>query len=190
MKKIIGITGPSGAGKSTVSAYFKRNGAHIIDADIVAREVVLPGKPALIEIKNEWPEAVIDGILDRKVMARIAFGSDAELHKLNSITHKYIIDEIKEEIEKSDSTVFVIDAIALFESELIDLCDVTIAVIADKEIRVLRIMARDNLTRDEAESRVNAQKSDKFYTDRADFAIENSDSLTDEKVGQILKEIL
>lgn len=84
----------------------------------------------------------------------------------------------------------MIDAIALFESELIGLCDVTIAVIADKETRVLRIMARDNLTRDEAESRINAQKSDKFYTDRADYTIENSDGLTDEKMGQILKEIL
>ena len=96
MKKIIGITGPSGAGKSTVSAEFGKVGAHIIDADVVAREVVMPGKPALEEIKIEWPEAVSEGVLDRKVMARIAFGSEAELHKLNSITHKYIISDIKE----------------------------------------------------------------------------------------------
>lgn len=190
MKKIIGITGPSGAGKSTVSEYFKKVGAHIIDADIVARDVVMPGKPALEKIKNEWPEAVIEGVLDRKVMARIAFGNSDELHKLNSITHKYIISEIKEKIKKSDSTVFVIDAIALFESELIDLCDVTIAVIADKETRISRIMARDNLTRIEAESRINAQKSDEFYKDRADYTIENNDGVTDEKIGQILKEIL
>jgi len=135
-------------------------------------------------------EAVKDGVSDRKVMARIAFGSEAELHKLNSITHKYIIDEIKEEVEKSTSKVFVIDAIALFESELIGLCDVTVAVIADKDTRIKRIMARDNLTQDEAESRINAQKSDEFYTDRADYTIENSGGLTDEKIGQILKEIL
>ena len=190
MKKIIGITGPSGAGKSTVSEYFKKVGAHIIDADIVAHDVVMPGKPALEKIKKEWSEAVIEGALDRKVMARIAFSSDAELHKLNSITHKYIISDIKEEIKKSNADIFVIDAIALFESELGAMCDVTIAVIADKETRVLRIMARDNLTRIEAESRINAQKNDEFYKDRADYTIENNDGVTDEKIGQILKEIL
>ncbi len=188
--KIIGITGPSGAGKSTLSTYFKMSGAHIIDADIVARNVVMLGKPALEEIKIEWPEAVSEGVLDRKVMARIAFGSEAELHKLNSITHKYIISDIKEEIEKSDSTVFVIDAIGLFESELASMCDVTIAVIANKKARISRIMARDNLTVDEAESRINAQKSDEFYTSRADYTIENNDDLTYERIEQILKEIL
>ncbi len=191
MKKIIGITGPSGAGKSTVSALFKESGAHIIDADIVAREVVTLGKPALDEIKKEWPEAVVDGVLDRRVMARIAFSDESELHKLNSITHKYIIEEIKDEIKKSAATLFVIDAIALFESELKSMCDVTIAVIAKKDTRISRIMARDNLTRDAAESRINAQKSDDFYIDNADFTIyndENSDFC--EKVGQILKEIL
>ena len=92
------------------------------------------------------------------------------------------------EIEKSDKEIFVIDAIALFESELIDLCDVTIAVIADKETRILRIMARDNLTRDEAESRINAQKNDEFYTEHADFVVVNDGD--EDKVGQILKEIL
>ena len=188
--KIIGITGPSGAGKSTVSEYFKKAGAHIIDADVVAREVVKTGRPALKEIEKEWPEAVKDGVFDRKIMARIAFSNDAELHKLNGITHKYIISEIKNEIEKSDKELFVLDAIALFESELGSMCDVTVAVIAEKEARILRIMARDNLTRVEAESRINAQKSDEFYKSRADYIIENSDGLTDEKIGQILKEIL
>lgn len=186
---IIGITGPSGAGKSTVSARFKEVGACTIDADIVAREVVAPGKPALEEIKKEWPQAVVNGSLDRKVMARIAFGSDAELHKLNSITHKYIISDIKEKIKKSDADIFVIDAIALFESELVSMCDVTIAVIADKETRILRIMARDNLTRGEAENRINAQKNDEFYIENADYTIVNNHD-TDEEIGRILKEIL
>ena len=191
MKRIIGITGPSGAGKSTVSEHFKKVGAHIIDADVVARNVVLPGKPALKEIEKEWPEAVSQGNLDRKVMAQIAFGSETELHKLNSITHKYIISEIKDEIEKSDSTVFVVDAIALFESELISLCDVTIAVSADKATRISRIMARDNLTRKEAERRINAQKNDEFYKERADFTVVNDEAdIANEKIGQIIKEIL
>lgn len=190
MKKIIGITGPSGAGKSTVSAYFKERGAHIIDADIVARNVVLPGKPALKEIEKEWPEAVSQGSLDRKMMARIAFGNESELHKLNAITHKYIISDIRAEIEKSHKEIFVIDAIALFESELVSMCDVTVAVIADKETRVLRIMARDNLTRIEAENRINAQKSDDFYVSRADYIIENNDGTENEKIVRILKEIL
>lgn len=189
--KIIGITGPSGAGKSTISEFFREVGAHIIDADVVARKVVEPGEPALKDIEKEWPEVVKNGVFDRKAMARIAFGNDTELHKLNSITHKYIISIIKEEIEKSDKDLFVIDAIALFESELVLMCDATIAVIADKDVRVKRIMKRDNLTRIDAENRINAQKNDEFYTDNADYIIfNNGDGVANEKIGQMLKEIL
>lgn len=187
--KIYGITGGSGAGKSEISALFEKQGAHVIDADKIARQVVTKGKPALDEIKKEWPKVVIDDTLDRKALAGIVFNNPQELHKLNAITHKYIIDEIKSILNTVKSDLFVIDAIALFESGLSKLCDVTICVIAEKSERVQRIMKRDNLTKAQAESRINAQMSDSFYIENSDYTIYNNEdkSKLDEKIGRIIK---
>ena len=170
--RIIGITGGSGAGKSTVAKIFESMGAEVADADEIYRRVTGKGSASLCEIKNVWPKAVKNGELDRKVLAAIVFNSEAELHKLNSITHKYVIDEIKAMIEKSTAEIFVIDAIALFESGLFRLCHKTLAVVAQKGTRIARIMARDGLTKSEALMRINAQKSDTFFTENADYTIE------------------
>ena len=172
--KIIGITGGSGAGKTTVSGHFKKYGAEIADADILAREVVGSGMPALEEIQKEWPDVVSDGVLNRKALAKIVFNSEDDLHKLNAITHKYVIDAINKRIIESKKEIFVIDAIALFESGLANICDVTICVIADKATRIKRIMERDGLTRQEAEERINAQKSDDFYKSNSDYVVYNN----------------
>ncbi len=181
--KIIGITGGSGAGKTTVSEHFKKYDAEIVDADILAREIVGRGMPALDEIKKEWQGVVIDGELNRRALAKIVFNDACELHKLNTITHKYIIDEINKRIKKSQKEIFVIDAIALFESGLAKLCDATICVLADKETRIKRIMERDALTQKEAQERINAQKSDDFYMTHSDYVIYNNDD------GSSLKEL-
>jgi dephospho-CoA kinase len=81
----------------------------------------------------------------------------------------------------------VIDAIALFESGLSDLCDTTVAVIADKSLRHKRIMARDNLTEQEAWMRINAQKSDEFYIENADVVIYNNESVSNEDMVEVVK---
>lgn len=187
--KIIGVTGGSGAGKTTITKIMENFGAEVVDADVVAREVVMEGQPALKEIENQWENVVDGGKLNRKALAKIVFNDESQLHKLNSITHKYIIDLIKKKIKKSCASVFVIDAIALFESGLSDLCDVTVCVIADKDTRINRIMARDNLTKLEAEERINAQKDDGFYIKNADHTIYNDDDecLLKEKIGRIIK---
>ena len=187
--KIIGITGGSGAGKTTVTKYLKKCGAEIIDADITAREVVEKGKPALKKIEQEWKDVVVNGVLDRRALANIVFNDSHALHKLNTITHKYIIDEIKKGIKLSNAEIFVIDAIALFESGLAELCDITVCVIADKETRIKRIMARDELTKSEAMDRINAQKNDDFYKENADFTIYNNDneSNLEEIIERIIK---
>ena len=187
--KIIGITGKSGAGKTTVTKYFKKYDAEIIDADILAREVVKKGMPALAEIEKEWKDVVENGSLNRRALAKIVFNDASELHKLNTITHKYIVEEIKERIKNSHAEIFVIDAIALFESGLSKLCDVTICVTADKDVRIKRIMARDNLTKIEAEERINAQQSDEFYEEKVDFIIfyNETESNLEEVVDGIVK---
>ena len=187
--KIIGITGGSGAGKTTITEIFKEYGAEVLDADVIARQVVGPDSPALLEIQKEWNGVVAHGKLDRKALAKIVFNEESQLHKLNSITHKYIIDEIERQIENSKAPFFVIDAIALFESGLGDLCHVTVCVIADKEVRIERIMKRDSLTRLEACERINAQKDDSFYIENADYTILNNDGAENAKeiIGRIIK---
>ncbi len=187
--RVVGITGGSGAGKTTITEVFKSYGAEILDADVVAREVVEPGCPALSEIKKEWNSVVTGGILDRKALAKIVFNDAAQLHKLNTITHKYIIDEIEKRVKKSTAPIFVIDAIALFESGLADICDTTICVVADKRVRIERIMRRDSLTELEATERINAQKDDSFYIENSDITIYNNDKSenAEEIIGRIIK---
>lgn len=193
MKKIIGLTGPSGAGKSTISAILQEAGAHVIDGDIVARRVVEKGKPALIALTETFGAHILleDGALDRKALAKIAFSTPENLHKLNQITHKYIIAEIKREIEESACSVFVIDAAALFESGLDGICHKTVSVTAERSVRIGRIMARDGLTVDEATARIDAQQPDDFYISKSDFHVENTgakDALS-AQVNQILKDV-
>ena len=184
--KIIGVTGGTGGGKTTITEKMKSYGACVCDADVVARQVVAPGKKALFEIAAEW-DVVRGGVLDRKALAKIVFSDENELHKLNGIVHKYVIEEIKSQIENCKEEIFVIDAIALFESGLSDICDVTVAVIADRNIRCERIMARDGLSREEACMRINAQESNEFYIERADFVIYNNNGVSDEEIGRIIK---
>ena len=141
MKFILGVTGGTGSGKSTVCEYLKEKGAKIIDADIVAREIVMKGKPALFEIEEAFGSDVLfsDGSLDRKKLGKIVFASSEKLNILNGITHKYIIEEIKNRVSESDENLVIIDAALLFETELFKLCHKTVAVTADKKEREKRI---------------------------------------------------
>ena len=194
MKKVIGITGGSGSGKSTVSLLVEKHGAYIIDADIVAREIVEKGKPALLEIKKAFSEDVIkeDGSLDRKKLGSIVFADNKKLNILNGITHKYIIDEIKNKVSQKDDGLFVIDAALLFQTELFKMCEKTIAVISEKAKRKQRIVARDNIEEKTAEDRISSQDDDEYYRKRADYVIENDGSLSElsEKTERILKELM
>ncbi len=184
--KIIGVTGGTGGGKTTVTNILKSFGACVVDADVTARQVVASGCPALSEIAKEW-DVVEEGILNRKALAEIVFNDEAELHKLNSIVHKYVIDEIKSQLVNCMDEIFVIDAIALFESGLSDMCDITVAVIADRNVRCKRIMSRDNLTEQEAWLRINAQKSDEFYINNADVVIRNNGDISYEEIKETVK---
>lgn len=176
MKKIVGITGGSGTGKSTVAKCLRAFGARIIDADAVARRVVEKGQPALAEIEEEYGKQVIapDGTLSRSALAKIVFCDEKALHKLNQITHKYIIEEIKQEIAAASEETVVIDAPLLIESGLNAICHSVVCVTAEKETRIARIMARDGLSREMAENRIASQKEDGFYREMSDFEIRNN----------------
>ena len=177
MELILGVTGGSGCGKSSFCEALAKEGAHVLDADAVAREVVLKGKPALKELAFEFGEEILtpNGELDRKKMAGIVFTDKQKRDRLNEITHKYIIEEIKAWLFLHSDGVRVLDVPLLFESGLDTLCDRTVCVLADQKARLSRIVSRDGLSEEDARKRILAQPEGEFYIARADDIIENNE---------------
>ena len=186
---VIGLTGGSGSGKSTIANLMRQRGINVIDADQIGRVVVEKGRPALVEIIEEFGEGVLqsDGTLDRKKLASIVFTDREQLKKLNKITHKYITAIVKEELAACKADISVIDAAVLKESGILDMCDYVIAVTADRELRIERIIARDGITREAALNRISSQEPDAKYIQYADFVIANSG---DEALDVLLEDIL
>lgn len=176
--KIIGLTGLTGAGKSTVAQKLMAYGCYHIDADKVAREVINNNVNVKNKLKEYFGTDVInaDGTTNRPLLASRAFADEESTNALNEITHPAVIEEIKSIIKDMEEVGYrgiIIDAIALFESGLDSLCNFNVTVIAPKEIRLERIMKRDNITKEKALERINAQKDERFFTSRADFVLWN-----------------
>ena len=176
--KIIGLTGLTGAGKSTVAQKLMAYGCYHIDADKVAREVINSNENVKNKLKERFGDDVInsDGTTNRPLLASRAFADTESTNDLNAITHPAVTEEIKSIIGDMEEVGYrgvIIDAIALFESGEDALCDFTVAVVAPKEIRLERIMKRDNITEEKALERINAQKDESFFTSRADFVLWN-----------------
>lgn len=176
--KIIGLTGLTGAGKSTVAQKLMAYGCYHIDADKVAREVINNNENVKNKLKERFGDDVIndDGTTNRPLLATRAFADEQSTNALNEITHPAVTEEIQSIIKDMEEVGYrgvIIDAIALFESGEYALCDFTVAVVAPKEIRLERIMKRDNITEEKALERINAQKDESFFTSRADFVLWN-----------------
>lgn len=186
--RVIGLTGQTGAGKSTVAGMLESLGCRIINADAVAREATAKGSECLKRLAEYFGNDIIDsnGNCVRKLLAQRAFSSRENTEILNSITHPMIIGRISEYIEMcgEDENV-VIDAPQLFESGCDKLCDKVIAVTAPKDVRLQRIIMRDDISEQYALLRINAQHDEEYYTSRADFVIDGSMSIDD--VGRKVK---
>ncbi len=176
--KIIGLTGLTGAGKSTVAQKLMAYGCYHIDADKVAREVINNNENVKNKLKERFGDDVIneDGTTNRPLLATRAFADEQSTNDLNNITHPAVTEEIRSIIKDMQEVGYrgvIIDAIALFESGEDTLCDFTVAVVAPKEIRLERIMKRDNITEEKVLERINAQKDESFFTSKADFVLWN-----------------
>lgn len=184
---IVGITGGSGTGKSTACRFFEERGWLIIDADSVAREVCFRGEKCLEEIKAEFGDNIIDenGNLKRKELGEIVFADKSRLNKLNSITHKYIVEKIKQRVKNNDKNI-VIDAPLLLETGLDSICDKTLCVLSDEDIRIKRICKRDLISAETAKNRIASQKDDSYYRDRCDYAVTNNGT-EEELITEIAK---
>ena len=190
---LIGITGGSGSGKSAAARVFAENGAHIIDADKEARTVTKKGSPALSDIKKSFGSEYIgdDCELQRKKLGSLVFSDRKKLDELNKIINKYIRLDIDEKIKNAESSIVVLDAPLLIEYGLDKKCDYVIAVLADRDIRIKRITERDGLSYEDAENRINSQKNDEYYLEKADYIVYNNHTEEDIKsqIYKIIREL-
>lgn len=192
----IGLTGSIGTGKSTVSKLLRERGIAVIDADLLAREIVKKGQECLNDLKNVFGNQVltIDGELDRKKLGQIVFSDDSKLELLNSVTHPHIRRRIKaqmNELESKNNKVIVLDIPLLFEAKMEDLVDIVLVVFAKEEIQIKRIMERDNCTQEEAMRIIKAQISQQDKISKSDYTIDNSGTIEElkEKLNGFLEKI-
>lgn len=174
---ILGITGGTGSGKTTALRTLEELGALIIDCDAVYHELLIENKEMLSAIDSAFPGVVTGGVLDRKALGAVVFSDTEALSRLNSITHSYVgleIDRLLENWAMAGGRLAAIDAIELFGGNLAERCKATFAVLADRDKRVERIMARDSISREYAALRVDAQKPDSYFEEKCDYILKNN----------------
>lgn len=183
----VGLTGGIASGKSAVSQRMAGHGAVIIDADQLARQAVAPGSEALAEIVEHFGEDMLtaEGRLDRAALGERVFGDESARERLNSIVHPRVRAEAARQREYvADGSVVVEDIPLLIETGQQDRFDVVVVVQAPHEERVRRMVEDRGMSREEAESRVRAQASDKERAAAADVVLDNSGS-PEELVRQV-----
>ncbi|ASR41064.1 dephospho-CoA kinase [Ligilactobacillus agilis] len=191
MTYILGLTGGIASGKSTVSAYLAQNGALIIDADLIARQVVAKKSSGLKQIVAKFGGEILtaSGELDRKKLGKLVFSNKELLKALTDITGPLIRAEILREIEaakKAQVKLVVLDIPLLFETGYQTLCDKVMVVTIPSKLQLERVMKRDNLSAAEARKRIANQLPASKRNELADVLIDNSKSVA-ETYQQVLK---
>lgn len=185
MIKIIGLTGPTGAGKTTLCSIADRFGIKSVDTDAVYHSLLIPPSPCLDELVAEFGNEILlpNGTLSRPTLSSIVFDEmdvdRIKLARLGKITHKYVLEETRKIIKAADSRgerAIIIDAPALYESGFDKECDFVICLLASPSLRRERIIDRDNISRERADERISGQRTDEFYSSRAEYTLINDNS--------------
>ncbi len=173
---VIGITGPTGSGKTTALRVIQEMGGYVLDLDAVYHGLLKTNQNLLDELDGRFPGVIRNGELDRKTLGSIVFADKNALSDLNAITGKYILSEMDRQLEKAwqrGVPIAAIDAINLLEGDLPDRCDATVAVTAPVEIRVKRLMTRDQISEEYARLRISAQQPNEYFEDHCDYTLRN-----------------
>ena len=190
---VIGITGPTGAGKTTVLKEIEALGGAVIDCDAVYHEMLESDRALQENLERAFgPLRDGQGAIDRKKLGALVFGDPAKLERLNAIAQRAVVQRTRQMVKENRSRgigLTAIDAFALLESGLADLCTTTVAVLAPAEARVARIMAREGIPEEYARARVAAQQSDEFYRSACGYTLVN-DCATAEEFGRNARTLL
>ena len=177
---IAGLTGGIATGKSTVGAFFRKLGAHTIDADHYAKKAVVPKSPAWHEIVTAFGPSILqkDDEIDRAALGQIVFNDAAAQKKLEAIVHPVVRQMMLQKLEQIQKTIrpplVILDIPLLFESGWHEMADKVVVVYAPEKLQLKRLMARDGLTEDQALARIHSQMPITTKRVLADVVIDNS----------------
>ena len=177
MYKIIGLTGGIASGKTTVSDYLKKRGYIVLDADAYSKKTTAKNGPAIPAIIEAFGADIVDeaGELDRKKLGSIIFNDADKRRELNEIVHPLIREMMNADEEKyiQKGHVFL-DIPLLFENGLNERCDYVVTVFVDRDTQIKRLTARNDLTVEEAEARINSQMPLTEKVQKSDFRLDNN----------------
>ena len=174
---VVGITGPSGSGKTTALHMLESFGALVIDCDALYHELLESNQELVAALAERFPDACRDGGIDRRALAALVFADPEELAALNEISHRFVREEVRRRLRDwamAGGTLAAIDAIELIEGGLGERCDFVLGVLADREMRIRRIMRRDDLSFERAAARIDAQKSEDYFKEKCDHVLYNN----------------
>lgn len=176
---VIGLTGGIGSGKTSVSDAFSEYGIVVIDADVVSREVVEPGQPALNAIVDKFGDNILtaSGTLDRAKLREIVFKNEADKQWLNNLLHPLIRERMQSQLHNADSIYCILSAPLLVENNMQNMVDRVLVVDVPESLQITRTSQRDNQQPQQVQNIINAQANRQQRLDAADDVIDNSGDL-------------
>ena len=188
--KIIGITGGIGSGKTTITKYIESLGYPVYIADDEAKKL-LDTEEVVDEIRNTFGEEIIENnLVDKKKLATFVFGNENRLKQLNEIVHPKVRQQFINWLKQWDKPFVVKEAAILFESGAYKDCDFTILVTAPEDVRIDRVIKRDNTNKEDVSKRIRSQWSDEDKAKLSDFVIQNIDlEQSKREIDEIIKKI-
>ena len=191
---VVGLTGGTGCGKTTALEAVKRRGGLVLDCDEIYHDLLERSESLLAELRENYPEA-FEGGFDRKKLGKIVFADEKKLLRLNEITHRHVAEAVEQALTDfawQGGRFAAVDAIALIESGIAARCTAVVGVAAPEEARIQRLMAREGISREYAQLRINAQKPERWFREHCDRMLVNDGTLAEfeAKCGQCMDEIL
>lgn len=189
MTVIIGLTGGIGSGKSTVAKFFTELGIKIVDADVVARQVVDKGQPALKEIAQHFGHHImIEGQLNRTLLRELIFKNEAEKIWLNGLLHPLIRKEIIKQLEQAEGHYVILEAPLLFENKLDCMTDYDLVIDVSEDLQIERASKRDRISEEGIKAVIRSQISRPLRLQKANYCINNS-KLSIEQLQSLVVEL-